>query len=319
MSAPVQVASEAPMLEAAGVSIQFGGLKALTDFNLTIRQGDLQGLIGPNGAGKSTAFNALTGVYRPTRGDVRVAGQRVNGWMPHRINHLGMARTFQNIRLFRALSVLDNVKVACRAETLSHQEHWLPASLFLAALRGVGRIGGEKGVRGGQRLGEQLIEQAGALVLQGWWRSLFLTPKFQAEEQRITERADALLEVMGLSHRRNEEARNLPYGEQRRLEIARALGTQPKVLLLDEPAAGMNTREKADLMVLIRKLRDQFSLGVLVIEHDMKLVMGICERITVLDHGEMIARGAPDEVRNDRKVIEAYLGDSYLESHGGAA
>jgi branched-chain amino acid transport system ATP-binding protein len=152
-----------------------------------------------------------------------------------------------------------------------------------------------------------------------WWRAFLLTPGFQEEERELTRQAEHLLDVMGLSHRRDEEARNLPYGEQRRLEIARALGTRPKVLLLDEPAAGMNTREKADLMVLIRKLRDEFSLGILVIEHDMKLVMGICERITVLDHGETIARGAPQEVRSDRKVIEAYLGDSYLESHGGAA
>ncbi|MBZ4332451.1 ABC transporter ATP-binding protein [Corallococcus interemptor] len=279
------------LLQASGVSIRFGGLKALTDFNLTVRQGDLLGLIGPNGAGKSTAFNVLTGVYQPTEGEVRVAGQRVNGWVPHQINHLGLARTFQNIRLFRALTALDNVKVACRAQGGLHPVRLGPMAKAATAMRNY----------------------------RDWWRALLLTPGFQAEERELTRQAEHLLEVMGLSHRRDEEAKNLPYGEQRRLEIARALGTRPKVLLLDEPAAGMNTREKADLMVLIRRLRDEFSLGVLVIEHDMKLVMGICERITVLDHGETIARGAPAEVRSDRKVIEAYLGDSYLESHGGAA
>lgn len=281
----------APLLETDGVSIQFGGLRALTDFRLSIRKGDLQGLIGPNGAGKTTAFNVLTGVYKPTQGQVRVVGQTVNGWLPHQISHLGLARTFQNIRLFRALTALDNVKVACRAQGALHVE-------------GVGFGPKVKGALSNYR---------------DWWRAFLLTPGFMAEERDLTQQAEHLLEVMGLSHRRDEEARNLPYGEQRRLEIARALGTRPKVLLLDEPAAGMNTREKADLMVLIRKLRDDFSLGILVIEHDMKLVMGICEQITVLDHGETIARGAPEQVRSDRKVIEAYLGDNYLETHGGAA
>ncbi len=280
----------APLLEADGVSIQFGGLRALTDFHLSVRKGDLQGLIGPNGAGKTTAFNVLTGVYKPSHGEVRVTGRRVNGWLPHQINRLGLARTFQNIRLFRALTALDNVKVACRAQAVQVE---------------------------GVHLGAKV--QSALQNYRDWWRALLLTPGFMAEERELTRQAEHLLEVMGLSHRRDEEARNLPYGEQRRLEIARALGTQPKVLLLDEPAAGMNTREKADLMVLIRKLRDDFSLGILVIEHDMKLVMGICEQITVLDHGETIARGAPEQVRSDRKVIEAYLGDNYLATHGGAA
>jgi branched-chain amino acid transport system ATP-binding protein len=163
------------------------------------------------------------------------------------------------------------------------------------------------------RVAANLIE-AGRNYLD-WWRALLLTRRFLEDEQQIRRRAEELLAVMGLSHRRDEEARNLPYGEQRRLEIARALGTHPRVLLLDEPAAGMNTREKADLMALIRRLRDQFSLGILVIEHDMKLVMGICQQITVLDHGETIAVGSSEQVRKDRKVVEAYLGDSYLESH----
>ena len=233
MSAVVTPAPGDALLEASGVSIRFGGLKALTDFNLSVRQGDLLGLIGPNGAGKSTAFNVLTGVYQPTEGEVRVAGQRVNGWVPHQINHLGLARTFQNIRLFRALTALDNVKVACRAQGSLHPVIMGPLAKAGTAMRNY----------------------------RDWWRALLLTPGFQAEERELTRQAEHLLEVMGLSHRRDEEAKNLPYGEQRRLEIARALGTRPKVLLLDEPAAGMNTREKADLMVLIRRLRDEFSLG----------------------------------------------------------
>jgi branched-chain amino acid transport system ATP-binding protein len=292
-----------PLLKAQNASIRFGGLRALTSFNLEIRRGDLKGLIGPNGAGKTTAFNLLTGVYRPTSGDIFVLGTRVNGLPPFEINRLGVARTFQNIRLFRALSAIDNVRVACLAES---------RPLFSQPYI--------DGIRKHRRFGALLAHalEAGNNYYD-WWRALLLTPGFIREEENITRRAEELLEVMGLSHRRDETAHNLPYGEQRRLEIARALGTRPKVLLLDEPAAGMNTREKADLMVLIRQLRDQFSLGILVIEHDMRLVMGICEYIDVLDHGETIARGNPAEIRNSRRVIEAYLGDSYLETHKGNA
>lgn len=246
---------------ASAVCKSFGGLKAVQDFHLDLPAGCLRGLIGPNGAGKTTVFNLLTGVYRPDLGKIALAGTEIAGLRPSRIAALGMARTFQNIRLFGELSVLDNVKLACH-------------------------------VRAKQTM-------AGAILRTAFARR---------EEAAQTQQAMELLEVFDLANRADEPARSLPYGDQRRLEIARALATKPKVLLLDEPAAGMNPQEKKELRELIRRVREQFNVTVLLIEHDMGLVMEICEVITVLDHGQVISVGPPEHVQKDPKVVEAYLG-----------
>ena len=251
-----------PLLDVRDVSITFGGLKAVQNFSLSLPAGGLHGLIGPNGAGKSTAFNLMTGVYPPQSGRVTVGGVRVDGRKTHQIVAAGLARTFQNIRLFGDLSVLDNVK-----------------------------------------LGSQLRRP------RTLWATLCRSGRTVAGERATDVRSRELLDVFGLANRAGEQARNLPYGDQRRLEIARALATGPKVLLLDEPAAGMNPQEKVELMGLIRFVRDRFAVAVLVIEHDMRLVMSICERITVLDHGETIAEGTAEQVRANPKVVEAYLGE----------
>jgi branched-chain amino acid transport system ATP-binding protein len=251
-----------PLLDVQNIGISFGGLTAVRNFSISLPPDALYGLIGPNGAGKTTAFNLLTGVYQPDSGSVHVQGKRVDGLKPYQITHAGLARTFQNIRLFGELSVLDNV-----------------------------------------RMGAQMREPHGLTT------TISRSNGYVATERQIDARSREMLDIMGLRDRESEQAKNLPYGRQRRLEIARALATGPKVLLLDEPAAGMNPAEKVELMQLIRLIKDRFNVAILLIEHDMKLVMSICQRITVLDHGETIAVGTPDQIQCNPKVIEAYLGE----------
>lgn len=250
------------ILSAKNIGITFGGLKAVSEFNLDIYQNEIVGLIGPNGAGKTTVFNLLTGVYEPTEGEIRLGNSILNSKKPHQIVSMGIARTFQNIRLFKSLKVIENVAIAFNKD--------LKCSIS---------------------------------------SSIFRTRRFFKEEKKVYEKSLEILKIFNLDEYKDEKADNLPYGKQRKLEIARAMATSPELLLLDEPAAGMNDTETAELMETIGILKNKFKISILLIEHDMNLVLGICEKLNVLDYGRMLASGDPQTVIKDPRVVRAYLGD----------
>jgi branched-chain amino acid transport system ATP-binding protein len=269
MNATNPSANGRPVLEIKGLTKVFGGLRAVGDFDLTVEKGALDGLIGPNGAGKTTVFNMISGLYVPTEGDIILEGEYTVGMEPFEITNLGVGRTFQNIRLFQNLTVLDNVRIAYHPHA-------------------------------GYGMSDGLLRNG----------------RFIARERELTEKAQDFLAIFGLDRLQNEVAKNLPYGEQRRVEIARALASDPKLLLLDEPAAGMNPNEIGRLMEYIHFIRDRFQLTVLLIEHQMRLVMNICEKLTVMDFGQVIARGNPKEIQDNPQVIEAYLGRGAISKAG---